>query len=106
LQSTDDGAGLVLGPNGIAVGGIRTPWVDVPVAILSGLQDGGGEGMTFLFGTTKRFSPALLAELYPGGRESYLKQFGDSLDDVVGRGFLLEADAPEIRALAAAAFPG
>jgi hypothetical protein len=106
LETTDDGTGLVLGPNGIAVGGIRTPWVDVPVATLSGLQDGGGEGMTFLFGTTKSFSPALLAELYPGGRESYLARFGDSLDATIGRGFLLEADAPEIRALAAAAFPG
>jgi hypothetical protein len=106
LESTDDGAGLVLAPNGIAVGGIRTPWVDVPVATLSGLsQDGGGEGMTFLFGTTKRFSSADLAELYPGGLEFYLTRFGDSLDATVERGFLLEADMAEIRALAAVSFP-
>ena len=106
LECTDDGAGLVLGPNGIAVGGIRTPWVDVPVATLSGLgQDGGGEGMTFLFGTTKPFSAADLAKLYPGGLEFYLTRFGDSLDAAVERGFLLEADAPEIQALAAASFP-
>jgi hypothetical protein len=106
LESTADGAGLVLGPSGIAVGGIRTPWVDVPVATLSGLQDGEGAGMTFLFGTTKSFSAEQLAELYPGGRESYLKQFGDSLDATVRQGFLLDTDASEIRALAAASFPG
>jgi hypothetical protein len=106
LESTDGGASLVLGPNGIAVGGIRTPWVDVPVATLSGLQEGGGEGMTFLFGTTKPFSSADLAELYPGGVAFYLSRFGESLDAAVERGFLLEADTAEIRALAAASFPG
>jgi hypothetical protein len=105
LETTAGGGGLVLGPDGIALGGIRTPWVDVPVATLSGLQDGGGEGMTFLFGTTKSFSAARLAELYPGGRAFYLKRFGDSLDAAVAQGFLLEADAPEIRALAAVSFP-
>jgi hypothetical protein len=107
LESTDDGAGFVLDQNGIAVGGIRTPWVDVPTATLSGLgQEGGAGGMAFLFGTTKRFSTAKLAELYPGGLESYLTCFGDSLDAVVERGFMLEADTAENRALAAAAFPG
>jgi hypothetical protein len=105
LESTDGGASLVLGPNGIAVGGIRTPWVDVPVATLSGLQEGGGEGMTFLFGTTKPFTAADIAELYPGGVAYYLTQFGESLDAAVERGFLLEADTAEIRALAAASFP-
>lgn len=106
LESTDGGASFVLDHNGIAVGGIRTPWVDVPTATLSGLGQGNlGEGMAFLFGTTQRFSTAHLAELYPGGREAYLTRFGDSLDAAVELGFILEADAAEIRALAAAAFP-
>jgi len=61
--------------------------------------------MTFLFGTTKSFSAADLAELYPGGLEFYLTRFGDSLDATVERGFLLEADMAEIRALAAVSFP-
>jgi hypothetical protein len=106
LERTDGGASLVVGPHGIAVGGIRTPWVDVPVATLSGLQEGGGEGMTFLFGSTKPFSSADLAKLYPGGVAFFLARFGESLDAAVEHGFLLEADTAEIRALAAASFPG
>jgi len=105
LELTEEGSAFVADQHGIALGGIRTPWVDVPVAVLSGLGQEGGAGFTFLFGTTRAFSAQQLGQLYPGGRDSYLKQFGESLAQAVNRGFILEADAAEIKLLAAAAYP-
>ena len=105
LELAEEGGAFVADRHGIARGGVRTPWVDVPVAVLSGLGQEGGAGFTFLFGTTRPFSAEELARLYPGGRASYLEQFGESLGRAVDRGFILEADAEEIRQLAAAAYP-
>jgi alpha/beta hydrolase family protein len=105
LELTADGGAFAADQHGIALGGVRTPWVDVPVAVLSGLGQEGGAGFTFLFGTTRPFSAEQLEHLYPGGRVSYLEQFGESLDRAVDRGFILEADAAEIRSLAAASYP-
>jgi hypothetical protein len=104
LELTESGA-FVTDEHGIAVGGIRTPWVDVPVAMLSGLGQEGGAGFTFLFGSTRPFSTDDLERLYPGGLTSYVKQFEESLSQAVGNGFILDADAPEIQGLAAAAYP-
>ena len=84
---------------GIARGGIRTPWVDAPSAVLSG-DPAGGEGFTFLFGKTLPFEPALLARLYPGGADEHAHRFDAATAQAVAAGFLLEADAGEIRALA------
>ena len=92
---------LALDAHGIAKGGIRTPWVDVPTAVLSGFGQSGAE-FAFLFGTTRPFDAATLARLHPRGRADYLARFEKATAEAVSRGFLLEADAPEIRALAAA----
>jgi Alpha/beta hydrolase domain len=92
---------LALDALGIAKGGIRSPWVDAPTAVLSGFGQSGAE-FAFLFGTTRPFDAATLARLYPGGRSDFLARFEKATDEAVARGFLLEADAPEIRALAAA----
>lgn len=105
LELAEDGGAFATDRHGIALGGVRTPWVDVPVAVLSGLREPGGPGFTFLLGTTRPFSAPQLRQLYPGGRDSYLEQFDSSLDQAVSQGFILAADAPEIRQLAAAAYP-
>ena len=105
LELTEDGRAFAADQHGIALGGVRTPWVDVPAAVLSGLRPEGGAGFMFLFGTTRPFSAAELDRLYPGGPGSYLEQFAQSLDRAVDQGFILEADAAEIRQLAAAAYP-
>jgi Alpha/beta hydrolase domain len=97
-------ARLAIDEQGNAKGGIRTPWVDVPTAILSGLGQGGGT-FGFLFGTTHSFDAAKLATLYPGGRRDYLARFDAATDASVRAGFLLPADADEIKELAAAACP-
>jgi len=102
LELTPDGKSpLALDANGNARGGVRTPWMDAPTAVLSGLGQSGGMEFAFLFGTTRSFDAATLARLYPGGRSDYLARFAKATDAAVAAGFLLEADAPEIRALAA-----
>jgi hypothetical protein len=89
---------------GIARGGIRTPWVDTPVAVLSG-QGHEGEVLTAMFGRTQPFDAGQLARLYPDGREGYLTVFERRLEEAIDSGFILPADRTEIVALAAAACP-
>jgi len=96
---------LVLDAQGNARGGIRTPWVDAPTARLSGFGNTGGP-YGFLVGSTQPFDAPTLAKLYPGGKADYLKRFDASLAQAVKAGFILPADAPEIRELAAANWPG
>jgi len=95
---------LALDANGNALGGVRTPWVDVPTAKLSGLGNSGGP-FGFLLGTTEPFDAATLARLYPGGKADYLQAFDAALAKAIGAGFILKADEAEIRALAAALYP-
>jgi len=103
LELNGAGDGFELDNNGIARGGVRTPWVDVPTAALSGLgQD--GAGFAFLFGTTRHFDAATLGELYPNGRDEYLRRFDEALAIAIARGFILDVDAQEIRGLAAAGY--
>lgn len=104
LEMTEDNQ-LVLDEHRIARGGLRTPWVDVPTARLSGLG-GSGETFAILFGQTEPFDADTLAAAYPAGKVGYLEQFSASLDDTIGQGFILAADRQEILALAAAAYPG
>jgi hypothetical protein len=90
---------------GIALSGVRTPWVDCPAQVYSGENDEGGE-FEALFGRTLALSPEALSRLYPGGAEDYLDRFALALRRTIAAGFLLEADAREIRDLARALFTG
>ncbi|WP_067482045.1 alpha/beta hydrolase domain-containing protein [Actinomadura hibisca] len=97
LEEARDGHGVVLG-------GVRTPWVDVPAAVLSGLgqeNHPGDDGFATNFGST---GPLDLAALYPGGLDDYLPAFRRAAEHAVGEGFLLAADLDEILALAVASF--
>jgi len=90
---------LVADATGNALGGVRTPWVDVPTGILSGFGQSGG-GFALLFGSTTPFDKAALSALYPGGSTEYLVRFGTALDAAIAAGFILAADRAEIWALA------
>ena len=90
--------------HGNVLGGIRTPWVDVPVAVLSGLGQS-GESFAFLFGLTKPFDDEKLADLYPGGKAEFLERFQASLDATIDAGFVLAEDRDEILSIAAASYP-
>ncbi len=88
---------------GIASGGVRTPCVDAPVAVLSGLGQPGA--MTELFGTTQAFDDATRKARYPGGRAEYVAAFGAATTAAVDAGFILPADADEVTALGAVGWP-
>ena len=104
LELDGDRAGYVLDEHGIAQGGIRTPWVDVPTAVMGGLGQS-GESFAMLFGRTEPFDDAILSKLYPGGEDEYLERFGAALDATIAAGFLLEEDRLEILAVAAHSYP-
>jgi Alpha/beta hydrolase domain len=84
-------------------GGIRTPHVDVPTAVLSGFGNGGNP-VAFLAGSTTPFDAATLAALYTD-RDDYLERYAAATDAAVASGFVLAADAGEIKAIAAANSP-
>jgi hypothetical protein len=104
LELTADGAACALDPLGNAKGGVRSPWVDAPTAVLSGLGQSGGT-FGFLFGTTQPFDSARLEALYPGGKADYLAKFAAALDDAIAGGFILGDDREEIMGLVAATYP-
>ena len=82
----DDPMRLVTDDAGIARGGIRTGWVDAPVAALSGLTPPGAAGIGILLGSTRVFDPAELARRYPAGPGEYAAAFGAATARG-GRGF-------------------
>ena len=86
-------------------GGVRTPWVDVPIARLSGIGNSGGP-LAFLAGVTEPFDAETLDRLYSGGKSEYLKKFEASLDSAIKAGFILPADRKEILDLAALTYHG
>jgi hypothetical protein len=83
-----------------ALGGIRTPQVDVPIASFSG--DGKGSILCLLFGTTTPFDSATLHALY-ADHEAYVAAFAAATDRAAEAGFVLPPDAELMRAAAAAA---
>ena len=95
-----EGYGFATDELGNALGGIRTPHVDVPVAVLSGLGNGGSP-MAFLTGSTIPFTNGRLVDLY-GTRDAFVERFRDSADATVRAGFFLSDDLDEIVAIAAA----
>ena len=82
---------------------MRTPWVDAPPAVYSGLGQPGE--MNELFGTTRPLPDAARAARYPGGRADYLAQFRIATAAAVDAGFLLAADAAEIEGLGTHLWP-
>ena len=108
LGSADpDGSRLLLDNRGLVSGGIRTPWVEVPTAVHSGVrEEGSGPPYDLLFGETIPFDPDVLECLYPGGRGEYLERFAIALGESVESGFILQADEAEILAVAEAEWRG
>lgn len=89
--------------HGNARGGIRTPFVDVPIANFLG--DGRGSIVCLIFGRTVPFTAAKLATLYPT-HAAYVDAFNAATETAVQAGFLVRADADLIKAYAAASTIG
>jgi hypothetical protein len=85
--------------HGNALGGIRTPLVDMPTAALRGDGNAGG---TFcaLFGRTVAFDASTLASLYPA-HSAYVDKFHQAMGRAVKAGFVLRAEAKTLEAAAA-----
>ncbi len=99
-----EGAALLLDEHGLARGGVRTPWVDVPIARTSGSAPDESP-MSFLFGSGEMFDEDAVSRLYPGGADDYLGRFTAALDRAIEGGFIVPADRVEILELATANFP-
>ncbi len=91
-------------PAGVAIGGVRTPVVDVPVVVLSG-EGPPGRPLGWLAGSTTPLPADELLRRY-GDRAGYLRAFTGSLDAAISAGFLLAAHREELLAQAeAVTFP-
>lgn len=80
--------------HGNTLGGIRTPWVDAPIATFTGTQ--AGSLLCMLFGTTTAFDDAKLAQLYPTPK-AFTKAHGKALKRAVKKGWILKPDAKLIK---------
>lgn len=98
-----DGGALVLDEHGNARGGIRTPPVDVPTAVLSGLGNG-GHPIAMLCGTTTAFEADTLSALYRS-RRHYRERFEAATALAVDGGFVLAEDGATLTAVAEANCP-
>jgi hypothetical protein len=85
--------------DGIALGGIRTPPVDVPVSALSGAEGPNRSVICLLLGSDKPFTDARLSQLY-SSRDDYTKKFAADADRAINAGFVLAADRSALLAFA------
>ncbi|MEP6625141.1 MAG: alpha/beta hydrolase domain-containing protein, partial [Acidimicrobiia bacterium] len=85
--------------DGIALGGVRTPPVDVPVEVLSGVPGPKQSTICLLLGSTQPLSAARLAALYPN-RAAYTTKFGKALATAITQGYVLAADRVAMQAYA------
>lgn len=99
------GGSYVTDQFGNALGGLRTPAVDAPIATLTGLGNSGSSPLCFLLGTSTPLSATQLSTLYPN-HAVYVAAVQKSAISDVRQGFLLPADALAIDATAAGSTVG
>ncbi|HEX7671497.1 MAG TPA: alpha/beta hydrolase domain-containing protein, partial [Polyangiaceae bacterium] len=99
LETSNGAATVSRDADGIALGGIRTPPVDVPVDTLSGVRGPKTDLICILLGSTKPLPDARLAELYPT-RAVYQEQYDAHADATIRAGFVLEPDRAALLAFA------
>lgn len=92
---------FVINQDGEAVGGIRTPQVQAPIAVVNGTGDtsSAGGGFCGLFGSTTPFSAAKLAQLYPT-HSVFVTKWNHAVAADVTAGYLLQADATVLDSVA------
>ena len=98
LETLDDDSDYVYDDYGNVKGGVRTPYVDAPAAVLSGALNEGSVGCR-LSGSTQLFDAATMASLYVD-KTGYVDAVSEATDVALNAGFLLEPDAERIRAAA------
>tara|TARA_R110001592_G_scaffold363371_1_gene685449 strand:+ start:50187 stop:51701 length:1515 start_codon:yes stop_codon:yes gene_type:complete len=98
LELNDDESDYLYDNLGNVMGGIRTPYVDAPSAVLRG-EANLGNSFCFLFGTTALFSADQMASLYVD-EAGFVAAVTEAADSAVEAGFLLREDADAIIAWA------
>ena len=93
---TREGGSLVFDEHGNALGGLRTPYLDVPIASYIACNPDDPEGIC---GRMTYFTKETFLSLY-GSRETYLSQFDSSVDKQVEAHWLTPANAAEMKAWA------
>lgn len=99
LQVDGASSGVRRDADGIALGGIRTPLVDAPVAVLTGQPRPGSSIACLLSGATDPLPTDRLVQRY-GTRAAYLDEFTRATDAVVSAGFVLADDRDSLLATA------
>lgn len=104
VLETDASGKSLRDEHGNALGGVRSPDVDVPNRTLSGDPAGAGGGslFCFLFGSVTPFTPEKLKSLYPT-HEEYVTKVKASAQKLQEAGFLLEPEVESIISEAEAA---
>lgn len=86
---------LELDDLGNALGGVRTPCVDAPTQVLTGIVPDPVSRICMLFGRTLPVPGEVLAARY-GTRENYLQQYRSAADAAIAAGFVLVEDRDEL----------
>jgi hypothetical protein len=86
---------IVLDPAGNGLGGVRSPWVDVPAATYFTTSPGPGNCREL--GHTETFDKARMDSLY-GSEKNYQSKFAKSADQLVKAGWFTESDGKKIKA--------
>lgn len=90
LLEVTDGA-LQRDADGIALGGVRTPPVDVPNRVLTSVPGRADSIICTLLGSTNPMPADRLAELYPS-RADYEQRYAAAADQAIAAGFVLAED--------------
>ena len=90
---------IVRNTDGIALGGVRTPPVDVPVDALSGVPGPNPSTICLLLGSSKPLPVSQLKHLYPS-RAVYLQQYGANAQKTIKAGFVLAVDRATLESFA------
>jgi len=98
LELNSEGSDFLYDDLGNVRGGIRTPYVDAPSAILLG-EANSGASFCSLFGKTRLFSAQQMASLYVD-EAGYVQAVTDAANSAVAADFLLREDADAIIAWA------
>jgi len=91
IQVVDDQP--VLDQHGNVIGGLRSPYVDVPTATWNGNST--GESFCRIAGHEIPFSSEKLSKLYPS-HSAYVRAVRDNVDELVRNRFLLQEDGAEV----------
>ena len=98
IDTSTDPATYGLDRNGNVLGGVRTPAVDAPIAVLSGIPPPDSPGFCDTFGQTRPFTLTQIAALYPTHAD-FVRDWLRAVHKDTLAGALLPQDAQKLAAI-------